>query len=140
MRRIVHPDVNKYRLRNGMFATRDIDGNIGMFLIPGPLGRDLTVMASDASEWPFDKPAWEHVSVSTPKRTPHWDEMCFIKNLFWDKEETVIQLHPPESVYVNNHPHVLHLWKPVEIELPLPPASTVGDKNLGTIYPEKTNE
>lgn len=66
---------------------------------------------------------WEHVSVSIidENRCPTWEEMCFIKNLIWDMEECVIQYHPPESLYVNNHPYVLHLWKPLEEEIPMPP-------------------
>ena len=63
---------------------------------------------------------WEHVSVSIPgiPRCPTWDEICFIKDLFWDATETVVQFHPKASEYVNRHPYVLHLWKRGEIELP----------------------
>jgi len=77
---------------------------------------------------------WEHVSVT--KRTknrnvyslPSWEEMCFIKDLFWSDEDTVIQYHPKKSEYVNNHPYVLHLWKPTNIELPIPNSLLVGIK------------
>jgi hypothetical protein len=70
-----------------------------------------------------DQMGWDHVSVSigNAERTPTWDEMCFIKQLFWDDEETVIQYHPKKSEYVNNHPYVLHLWKP-HVVFPVPPA------------------
>ena len=55
---------------------------------------------------------WGHVSVSLEKRTPIWDEMCFIKNLFFDEEDLCIQIHPKKSQYVNMHNHCLHIWQP----------------------------
>lgn len=70
---------------------------------------------------------WEHVSVSpkNQKRCPTWEEMCAIKDLFFDPEETVVQYHPAHSRYVNNHPYCLHLWRPVGAELPEPPCEFV---------------
>ncbi len=96
--------------------------------MPGPCGRTLRVIAS-----PGDADAgipWEHVSVSLPNRCPNWPEMCFIKGLFWDAEETAMQLHPPQSKWINNHPYCLHMWRPVQAEIPLPPEITVGYKHL----------
>lgn len=69
---------------------------------------------------------WDHVSISFMNRCPTWDEMCWIKDLFWFSEETVMQLHPPESAYVNQHPYCLHLWKPQKHNIPLPPIEFVG--------------
>lgn len=57
---------------------------------------------------------WEHVSVRMrTKRLPRWDEMCQIKDLFWDEEEEVVQIHPKQSEYVNIA-EALHLWRPVD--------------------------
>lgn len=55
---------------------------------------------------------WGHVSVSLEKRTPTWDEMCFIKNMFFEPEELCLQIHPKKSQYVNEHRFCLHLWQP----------------------------
>lgn len=71
---------------------------------------------------------WDHVSVCLRhrskgqfiERTCTWKEMCFIKDFFFKKEETVVQYHPAESNYVNLHPYVLHLWRPQHVELPTP--------------------
>lgn len=65
-----------------------------------------------------DEAGWEHVSVSSYKRNqlPSWEVMCRLKNMFWDKEECVVQIHPKESQYVhgvNGLENVLHLWRPV---------------------------
>lgn len=96
-------------------------GNNGAFVIPNPEPGmpALRVIASDGA-------GWEHVSVSTERRTPTWSEMHHVKGLFWDPEEVVMQLHPRESNYVNNHPYVLHMWRPQMAEIPLPPTFMVG--------------
>lgn len=62
---------------------------------------------------------WEHVSVS-PKhkyKTPTWDDMCALKDIFFDDEEEVYQIHPKKSEYVNLSENCLHLWKPIWHEL-----------------------
>ena len=64
---------------------------------------------------------WEHLSVSTKKRTPTWEEMCFFKDMFWPDTQCCIQYHPAKSEYVNRHPYCLHIWNPIEVELPTPP-------------------
>jgi len=73
---------------------------------------------------------WEHVSVSLiyADRCPTWQEMCFIKNIFWDEEDSVIQYHPAKKDYVNYHPHTLHLWNPIGFAIPTPPSILVGPK------------
>jgi hypothetical protein len=71
---------------------------------------------------------WEHVSVSKRKHTSSWTDMCQVKELFFHEEEAVMQLHPPRSEYVNYMPHCLHLWKPMGVEIPLPPSILVGPK------------
>ena len=68
---------------------------------------------------------WNHVSVSFSNRTPTWDEMCIVKDMFFNEDETVIQYHPAKEDYVNNHPHTLHLWQPQDIEIPNPPSILV---------------
>ena len=69
---------------------------------------------------------WEHLSVSMPSKTPSWDQMCKMKDIFWNDDETCVQFHPKKEDYVNNHPHCLHIWKPVNEKLPIPPSILVG--------------
>lgn len=67
----------------------------------------------------FDENGWEHVSVCPYKnKMPTWDDMCKIKDIFWDEEEAVIQIHPKKSEYVNIMDNCLHLWRHKTIELP----------------------
>lgn len=71
---------------------------------------------------------WEHVSVAPTKKriTPSWDDMCMIKDIFWNADEAVIQIHPPKSEYVNNMPNCLHLWRCTYKEMILPPKILAG--------------
>lgn len=114
---------NQYRVRTGHMGSDDSYGNLGAFQIPvsSKSKRHYTVIVSDEG-------GWEHVSVSLPDRTPSWDEMCAIKDMFWDPEDCVVQYHPAKGNYINNHPHCLHMWRPVGIELAFPPAWMVGVK------------
>jgi len=115
--RINNDRIEKYRIATGRFASDFSYGNNGAFTIRHKY-TVLFVIASDGG-------GWEHASVHAEKdgkpRTPTWDDMCFIKDLFWDEEELVLQYHPPRSEYINAHENVLHLWKPIGVEIPLPP-------------------
>lgn len=72
-----------------------------------------------------DEPPWEHVSVSLPSRCPTWEEMCRIKDIFWNDDEPVIQFHPPKSDYKNLHLFCLHLWRRTDQRIELPPTYLV---------------
>lgn len=37
-----------------------------------------------------------------------------------------MQLHPKKEEYVNNMPYCLHIWKPIDKEIPTPPSVLVG--------------
>jgi hypothetical protein len=107
--------IRRYRIRSGPMASTDAMKNNGAWFIRTPLKKStLNVIASDAK-------GWDHVSVSLPNRVPNWAEMCFIKRLFWLPDECVMQLHPPERLYVNNHRYTLHLWRPQQEAIPMPP-------------------
>jgi hypothetical protein len=136
------------RVTSGPMRSDALDGNNGAFDLESPEpGWRLAIIASDGSDdcGVPEAAGWEHVSVhayrgrrvdvvgllgraeSAPKtRTPTWKEMAHIKGLFWDDEDVVMQLHPRRSEYVNNHRHVLHLWRHRSREIPTPPPLLVG--------------
>ncbi len=98
------------------------DGFIGVKAIIR-YGTDfLRVIATNGEQW-------EHVSVSLQNRCPTWQEMCHIKEIFWNDDETVIQYHPAKEDYVNYHSYCLHIWKPMNQEIPKPPTILIGPKN-----------
>jgi hypothetical protein len=117
------------------FATPPHCGNYGAFLLDSVApGWRLFLICSEHG-------GWEHVSVharragldqpAAQQRTPTWAEMAHVKDLCWDPEDVVMQLHPRRSAYVNDHPHTLHLWRPVDAAIPEPPSWMVGP-GLGT--------
>lgn len=118
---------NKDRITYGTMGSGNWIGNNGAFQVWLSNRTDAIILASDGE-------GWEHVSVrmydkgTGQDRTPTWAEMCKIKDMFWDDEDCVIQYHPPKSEYVNNHPHVLHLWRPTEKVMPMPDSILVGIK------------
>ena len=124
--------LDKYRLdaRQGReYASRPGD-RFGGFIIytPQPDSIELVIIATDGdykAAGLTKEFAWEHVSVSTKTRCPTWEEMSFVKNLFWEPDECVMQLHVPKSDHKNLHPFCLHLWKPLLAEIPRPPTGAV---------------
>jgi len=54
---------------------------------------------------------WRHLSVSClrPPRVPNWAELGYMKDIFLGDEKALLVL-PPRGEYVNDHPHVLHLF------------------------------
>lgn len=120
----------KFRLRKHKVLGSDSSfGNNGFFIIPHYRIRDYEIRCQVS-----DGLGWEHVSVTIARegekasRCPTWEEMCFVKSTFWDKQDCVIEYHPPESEYVSNHHFCLHLWKPTTVDIPLPDSLMVGIK------------
>ena len=109
--------LNKYRVIHPLWGVGDEKN--GAFMIKLPNSKlEFAVIASSGG-------GWEHVSVSTAVRCPRWEEMQAIKEMFFEDEEVVMQLHPAKSNYVNNHPYCLHLWRPIHEKIPLPDVAMV---------------
>lgn len=64
---------------------------------------------------------WDHVSVSHKHKIPSWKVMNTVKEMFFEEDEVVMQLHPANKDYINNHPNCLHLWRPQKEHIPQPP-------------------
>jgi len=123
--------LNTRRVRIGRWASAPEDGNNGEFFLPYSSMVTLHVIASNGMDW-------DHLSVTPVDpsrhqslyRTPTWSEMCYVKDLFFDETEAVLQLHPPKKQYRNAHEYCLHLWKPQHVELPLPEPWMVAPEGL----------
>lgn len=121
--------LNKARLspeQDPTFGTPPSAGFNGLFCMIIN-GVQVKCIASDGG-------GWKHVSVSIQSRTgmvvlPSWQIMCKVKDLFWEPEDWVVQFHPAKSEYVDVHPGVLHLWQPINVELPKPNRLMVGPKD-----------
>ncbi len=115
--------IRKARIATGPLASDDSCGNNGAFELEGFL-----IIVSDGE-------GWDHVSVSIPgaDRCPTWEEMCKVKEWFFERTERVVQFHAPESEHINNHSKCLHLWRCQFQVWQSPPGWMVGDKSLGTL-------
>lgn len=126
MREPINPRVERFRLREGALRSNSTFGNNGAFRIPHPSGVVFLCVVSDGMDW-------EHVSVqaidSEQSRIPTWNEMQYVKELFFEDEEVVMQLHVAKSKHLNLHPNVLHLWRPLKATIPLPPSQMVAPKD-----------
>jgi hypothetical protein len=110
-------------------------GLYGAFLFASPEpGWQLIAIATDGQDPDVpEAAAWEHVSVracrakpvTSQSRIPTWREMVYTKDRFWEDDDLVVQFHPRRADYVNQHPHVLHLWRYRLGELPTPAVGLV---------------
>lgn len=124
------PESNRLKLSDNhpLYSEKGY-GNNGAFLFDyeDKHKRKITIfaIASDGTDW-------EHVSVTVngKKRCPKWEEMCFIKSQFWSPEDRVIQYHPPEDENRSFHDYCLHLWRPVNQEIPAPDSILVAPKGF----------
>lgn len=120
MRSKLDPKLKTCRAKHP-FARQALNDFNSAYLLRSPAtDRQLYVIVSDGE-------GWDHVSVSVAScdEPPTWDEMVFIKNIFFNPEECVIQYHPPSSRYVNFDVGCLHLWRPQRCDIPMPPLEFV---------------
>jgi hypothetical protein len=90
-----------------MWQTNEMPFGVKAGILKMPSGTQAHIVAGKNEE------GWEHVSIMLcARRLPTWEEMCFVKDIFWEDEEEVVQLHPKKSQYVNMV-DALHLWRPV---------------------------
>lgn len=110
---------NRWRVKTGKWASTEVDGWNGHFMVPLE-GELWMVRISDGM-------GWRHLSVSNAQKRvlPSWHIMCRLKESFFGDEDWVCQYHPPKADNINDHPFVLHLWMPLNEELPKPPVIMV---------------
>ena len=95
------------------------DDNGGVFWVKSPTdGSNMRIIASNGL-------GWDHVSVCHMRRVPNWLEMQKVAILFFLDNEACMQLHVPPRDHINLHDKVLHLWRPHDTAIPLPPKEFV---------------
>lgn len=104
-----------------------IDGGYGIIHLPRNNKKGYTT-ATIIWSWGG---GWDHVSVRPfSGSTPTWSDMCFVKDMFFEEEDCVVQYHPPKSEYVNNVDNCLHLWRLRGEPMPMPPSIFTGLKGV----------
>lgn len=152
MRNFCEPDIDRWRIQHPAGEVIDeLRPWAGCFQIPfrpmanvglrsGPLAQpvSLRVIATrggytgpGADEAEME--AWDHLSASTATRCPTWEELEFLKRLFFKPDECAMQLHVPPRDHINNHPYCLHIWRPLNFEIPRPPSIMVGHQSIGLL-------
>ena len=113
-------DEIKKNVRISSVENETFDGFVGVIAMPTWVGTYICSWGA----------GWEHVSIRPFKKnvTPSWDDMCRIKDIFWNEDEAVIQVHPDKDNYVDFMENCLHLWKCTYKEMVLPPYCLVGPK------------
>jgi len=93
----------------------DVGEDGAAYQMPSPKSGDLMqVIVSNGG-------GWDHVSVSLKHRCPNWIEMEYVKRMFFYERETAMQLHVAHNEHINCHPNCLHIWRPQNEPIPLPP-------------------
>jgi hypothetical protein len=116
-----------FRIHLKNFIVTKYGDDFGAFVIPykGQQIRCIVGSAANGIKDLGENYAWDHISVSLKDRCPTWNEMTYIKTIFFSPDETVVQFHPPETEYINIHHNTLHLWRPSLLTIPLPPRGMV---------------
>ncbi len=114
MRSKIESNLNEFRQTHPVLGSSQPGSNRGYFEIGA-----LRITSGGSGD------KWEHVSVSCADRTPTWEEMNKVKDLFWSAGETVLQFHPRREGYVNTMEYCLHLWKQRGKDHPLPPQKLI---------------
>ena len=107
-----------HRATGGPIPSDKSFGNNGAFMLSYN-GATLVIILSDGG-------GWDHVSVHVVApdlslRCPTWDEMEYVRKMVFRGDEWAMQLHAPVDKHINEHLHVLHIWRPQNQEIPVPP-------------------
>ncbi len=130
--------LDQYRVSHPTAGDAPPGSTWGMFAIPhldqwqrSQFQAHYIVLASDGNNHPDGSKGtgWDHISVHCRSirknkrtlHTPTWEDMEHIRSLFFDDDETVMQLSVPRADHISIHNHVLHLWRPTECAVPVPP-------------------
>jgi hypothetical protein len=111
--------LDAYRLDASVTHGWSGDETCGQFRVPSPIDK-APMMIQASSDL-----GWDHVSVSRASRCPNWPEMDHVRKLFFKDDEVVMQLHLPPKDNINLHRFCLHLWRPQNTDIALPPKEMV---------------
>lgn len=99
---------------------RAIDGGQGIINLPRNNKRGYTTASV---VWSYGG-GWDHVSVAPldERIMPTWNDMCFVKEMFFEDDEAAVEYHPAKKENISRVPNCLHLWRPQTEEMPMPPS------------------
>lgn len=123
-------DINEIKKTKGLIIKKEKSNGFGGSLFPieykngkAKINQNPEKVLHFIFSWAC---GFEHLSVSTSVKTPTWEQMCKMKDIFWKEDEVCMQLHPAKDNYIDNMSYCLHIWKPIKKEIPTPPNLMVG--------------
>lgn len=123
-------DINEIKQTSGMVIKKEGKNGFGGAVFPIEYKNGKVKIVKDIDKALHFIFSWgcgfEHLSVSTPIKCPTWEQMCKMKDIFWRDDEICMQLHPKKEDYVNCMQYCLHIWRPIDKEIPTPPSIMVG--------------
>lgn len=104
----------RWRVKTGQMASSETDGFNGHFLVPME-GELWLVQISDGM-------GWKHISISNAQKKvlPNWTVMSRMKDAFFADDEWAVQYFPAKEDYINSCEWCLHIWSPLNEQLPVP--------------------
>ena len=123
-------DIEEIKKTSGMVIKKEGPDGFGGTVFPVEYKKGKVKIVKDIDKALHFIFSWgcgfEHLSVSTPIKCPTWEQMCKMKEIFWKDDEVCMQLHPKKEDYVNAMQYCLHIWKPINKEIPTPPSIMIG--------------
>lgn len=101
-----------YRIRHGRLGSDDSFDSNGYFLVPYK-EEFLLCLISDSG-------GWDHVNISLPARTPNWEEIEFVRDIFFDAQDIVVIYSPPRLFPYVTNPFHIHMWRRQGHQFPIP--------------------
>ena len=116
----IDPLMERWRVQQGQLATlpRDMEG---CFII-----KNLNNGAQGLRLIVGNGMGWDHVSVSRKSRMPTYDDMRWAMKMCFHPDAVAMELHLPATDHISCHPYCLHIWRPQNEVIPLPPKIMVG--------------
>lgn len=120
MKKTLPQVIEQSRVREGPMASDSSYGLNGVFMLSYNFTHILTVIVSDQE-------GWDHISVEWEgrKACPTWEMMSWVKRMFFEDTEWAVEFHPPVKKNISIHPYVLHLFRPQNVDIPVPPREFV---------------
>lgn len=115
--------MEQHRVTSGEYGTKHRSSVNGFYQ-----AMILRIIASDGlnKDGTVEQP-WDHVSVSTERRCPKWEEMEWIRDQFFKPSDLVLQFSVPRNAEkIDQHPYCLHMWRHHDQVVLTPPTILVG--------------
>lgn len=120
------PEENRIRDKK-LVGSFEATGNNGLFILPND-----KIVGSFFVIWVETEPGFIHMTVTVNRkghkggRAPNTEELTWVKEQFWDKEDVVVQYFVGAEGYQHINPAIVNLYECTRIFFPVPPSVKAG--------------